>query len=174
MTKSKNLKKLNNELQVFEEAKELNESEYEQTFQNRIFTDKQIQFNIGLCELMLGNNSKAAEYLKDYEGFKSLFGESKEGEDQHIVTPFPTSNRLCSIFPQTSFENKSKFRLSFDLPAVNPPAIVFETEYKLIEEVSMMSIQSRPDAPWIKRNQFGVVFTTSEELLKVEDVDIRT
>jgi hypothetical protein len=40
MTKSKNLKKLNNELQVFEEAKELNESEYEQTFQNRIFTDK--------------------------------------------------------------------------------------------------------------------------------------
>jgi hypothetical protein len=38
----------------------------------------------------------------------------------------------------------------------------------------MSSIESRPDAPWIKRNKFGVVFTTSEELLKVEDVDIRT
>jgi hypothetical protein len=38
----------------------------------------------------------------------------------------------------------------------------------------MSSIESRPDAPWIKRNKFGVVFTTSEELLKVEDVDIKT
>lgn len=38
----------------------------------------------------------------------------------------------------------------------------------------MSSIESRPDAPWIKRNKFGVVFTTSEELLKLEDVDIKT
>jgi len=38
----------------------------------------------------------------------------------------------------------------------------------------MSSIESRPDAPWIKRNKFGVVFTTSEELLKIEDVDIKT
>jgi hypothetical protein len=49
------------------------------------------------------------------------------------MTPFPTSNRLCSIFPEIEYENKKKFRLSFDLPAVHPPAITFDTEYKLIE-----------------------------------------
>ena len=90
------------------------------------------------------------------------------------IPPFPTSNRLCSIFPEIEYETNKKFRLSFDLSAVHPPAIFFETEYKLIEEVSMSSIESRPDAPWIKRNKFGVVFTTSEELLKGEDVDIKT
>jgi len=49
------------------------------------------------------------------------------------MTPFPTSNRLCSIFPEIEYENKKKFRLSFDLPTVNSPAITFDIEYKLIE-----------------------------------------
>lgn len=49
------------------------------------------------------------------------------------MTPFPTNNRLCSIFPEIEYENKKKFRLSFDLPAVYSAPIVFETEYRLIE-----------------------------------------
>lgn len=35
----------------------------------------------------------------------------------------------------------------------------------------MNSVQPRPDAPWIKRNTFGVIFT--DEMVGV-DVDIKT
>jgi hypothetical protein len=134
MTKSKNLKKLNNELETFSEDKDLSEEEYEQCFQNKIFTDKEIDYNIGLCELMIGNLVKAQDYLKFYEGFEFVFDKKEDlVEDEVIMTPFPTSNRLCSIFPEVEYEQNKKFRLSFDLPAVYPPAIVFETEYKMIE-----------------------------------------
>ena len=35
----------------------------------------------------------------------------------------------------------------------------------------MSSVQPRPDAPWIKRNTFGVIFT--DEMVGV-DIDIKT
>ena len=54
---------------------------------------------------------------------------------------------------------------------VNPPEINFEIEQKIIEELGMNSTEPRPDAPWIKRNTFGVVFT--DEMVGI-DIDIKT
>ena len=104
----------------------MSEEDFEQFFQNRIFTDKEIEYNIGLCQLMLGNQDKAKQYLREYEGFSCVFDEV-QNDDELSMTPFPTSNRLCSIFPEIEYDNKKKFRLSFDLPGVHPPAIVFQT-----------------------------------------------
>ena len=79
---------------------------------------------------MLGDEKKAMEVLKKYEGF-DMIGEEDEGinaeEEEINLTPFPTSNRLCSIFPEFEFKKNRKFRLSFCLPAVHPPPIVFLT-----------------------------------------------
>lgn len=47
---------------------------------------------------MLGNIDKAREYLGGYESFGCVF-EGVEREEDVGITPFPTSNRLCSIFP---------------------------------------------------------------------------
>ena len=74
---------------------------------------------------MLGNQDKAKEYLKEYECFNCVFNETQNG-DELMMTPFPTSNRLCSIFPEVEYDNKKNFRLSFDLPGVHPPTMVFE------------------------------------------------
>jgi hypothetical protein len=54
-------------------------------------------------------------------------------------TPFPTANRLCSIFPDTTYEKKIKFKLSFCLPEVLPPEIKFEIDPKIIREINMCS-----------------------------------
>lgn len=61
--------------------------------------------------------------------------------------------------------------MSFCLPKVHPPEIKFDVEPKVIEEIAMNSVEPRPDAPWIKRNTFGVIFT--DEMVGV-DVDIKT
>ena len=62
---------------------------------------------------------KYCDFANYYEG---KIEESKELVD---CTPFPTANRLCSIFPDTTFEKKIKFKLSFCLPEVLPPEIKF-------------------------------------------------
>ena len=57
------------------------------------------------------------------------------------------------------------------MPTVHPPEINFEIETKIVEELGMNSTEPRPDAPWIKRNTFGVIFT--DEMVGV-DIDIKT
>lgn len=56
------------------------------------------------------------------------------------MTPFPTTNRLCSIFPDVEYNDKRRFKLSFCLPTVNAPPIKFNIDYKIIEELNMTSI----------------------------------
>lgn len=52
-----------------------------------------------------------------------------------------------------------------------PPEIKFELDSKIIKDISMCSTEPRPDAPWIKRNMHGVIFT--DEVIGF-DVDLRT
>jgi hypothetical protein len=61
--------------------------------------------------------------------------------------------------------------LSFCLPTIYPPQIKFDIEARAIEELGMSSTEPRPDAPWIKRSPFGVIFT--DEMVGV-DIDIKT
>ena len=70
---------------------------------------------------------QAMPIIELYESFKVLLG--GEAPPQPLdLTPFPTANRLCSIFSETEWEYKSniRFRLSFCLPAVHPPEISFD------------------------------------------------
>jgi hypothetical protein len=121
---------------------------------------------------MIGNIDQAKKILNRYESFNLVFGgePSKEALD---LTPFPVTNRLCSIFPEVEYNHNNliRFRLSFCLPTVSPPEIKFDIEPRVIEELSMSSTEPRPDAPWIKRSTFGVIFT--DEMVGV-DIDIKT
>ena len=68
---------------------------------------------------MLGKEESAFKVLNQYEEFKASLEENME--EMADITPFPVSNRLCSIFPETIYNDKIKFRLSFCLPEVQPP-----------------------------------------------------
>ena len=77
---------------------------------------------------MIGNLAKAEDHLRNHESLAILFDKNEgDNDEEMILTPFPTSNRLCSIFTEIEYESNKKFRLSFDLPAVYPPVILFET-----------------------------------------------
>jgi|JI6StandDraft_1071083.scaffolds.fasta_scaffold05156_11 hypothetical protein len=111
------------------------EADVDECFENRIFTLEEIEYNIGVTQLMLGNLQEAKKSLA-YEGFKPLFRqhgniETINSEEPVDITPFPTSNRLCSIFPPVAIREHPglEFRLSFCLPKVSPP----ETELNITE-----------------------------------------
>jgi hypothetical protein len=61
--------------------------------------------------------------------------------------------------------------LSFCLPKVQPPETELKVEEDLVEKLTINCTEARPDAPWIKRNNFGVVFT--QDLMGC-DVDLDT
>lgn len=120
--------------------------------------------------MMMGKD--ASQVLRKYDGFSDYFeGSLERGGDPIEATPFPTSNRLCSIFPEKIHDGKIKFKLSFCLPEVVPPEIKFDVDHRILRDLNMGSTEPRPDAPWIKRNVYGVVFT--DEIMGV-DVDLRT
>lgn len=54
---------------------------------------------------------------------------------------------------------------------MQPPQIKFEIDEKILKDLSMSSTEPRPDAPWIKRNSHGVIFT--DEIVGF-DVDLKT
>lgn len=50
-------------------------------------------------------------------------------------------------------------RLFFCLPSVEKPDIKPKFDEKLFEEIGMATIEIKPEAPWIKRSEEGVIFT---------------
>jgi hypothetical protein len=165
-TKSKNLKSLNNDLEALSVDEDGNVDEDQ--MENKIYTDKEIEYNIAVTQLMMGRD--AEQVLKKYYSF-SDFLEGKLKDTSVDCSPFPTSNRFCSLFPEIVYENRLKFRLSFCLPEILPPEIKFERDPKIIKEINMCSMDPKPDAPWIKRNSDGIIFT--DEIIGF-DIDLKT
>lgn len=83
------------------------------------------------------------------------------GEDQAELSPFPSDNRLCSIFPEfiIPLSTPIQTRLFFCLPSVEKPDIRPKFDEKLFDEISMATIEIKPEAPWIRRSEEGVIFT---------------
>jgi tetratricopeptide (TPR) repeat protein len=70
-TKSKNLKQLNNEL-IHLEAADPNKYTSDM-FDNKTYTDVEIDYNMALCELVTGNKENARKVLLRYESFTMMF-----------------------------------------------------------------------------------------------------
>jgi hypothetical protein len=75
--------------------------------------------------------------------------------------PFPFENRFCSNFPDVYLPLSAiiRTRLYFCLPEVTKPDITPRLDDKLLDEVDMRWIDIKPEAPWIRRTDQGVVFT---------------
>ena len=65
--KSKNLKTINNQLCILEE---MDPDKYtSDLFENKIYTDAEIDYNIALADLQLGNFQPAKKILGKYQSF---------------------------------------------------------------------------------------------------------
>ena len=124
-TKSHALKEKTGELEHLTPADPTQYSS--ELFENRTYSDAEVDYNIGLCLLMQGLTEQATPTLGQYESFKVLL-EGEAPPQPLDLTPFPTPHRLCSIFPETQWPDHPniRFRLSFCLPTVHPPDITFE------------------------------------------------
>lgn len=161
------------------------------------FTWIELDFNIGMSYFMQGKYEQAKskfEKLKSYEPIKpkaealvSLALHQSNSASELAIDPalitniFPHNNRLCGIFNEVTMKLKQSsacpsisFRLSFCLPTVELPTTEIKAGMEILEDLSITSVENRPEAPWIKRNREGIVFTNNiieNEATEVRDVD---
>jgi hypothetical protein len=95
--------------------------------------------------------------------------------NNHEMTVFPEHNRLCSIFPTVTIklaEVTLQCRFSFCLPSIPKPRVVATVDEKFWLTLSPTLVENKPEAPWIKRNADGVVFT--DDLQYIDDLDLKS
>ena len=61
-------------------------------------------------------------------------------------------------------------RPSFSFPFIKPPNMIPSVDDSLLEVFTPTALPLKPEAPWIKRTDFGIRF--SEEILKTEYNDV--
>ena len=89
------------------------------------------------------------------------------------VNPFPLGTRLCSHFPEvkmtiTSAPTHFFTRPSFSFPFVKPPNMIPNVEESVLnQEFSLKNAAPpKPEAPWIKRCDYGIKFTDEIQVLE--------
>ncbi|KAM3146723.1 hypothetical protein pb186bvf_001253 [Paramecium bursaria] len=164
-------------------------------FHDRTYNLYEYLFNMSILDLLQGKKEQAIDQLK-------LLGENiKHPEieealqillqilfDDSLDTPkmeqfdeikefsiFPQHNRLCSIYKFVPIQLKKyslETRLSFCLPQVDVPSMLFQFDEKLLESINPTIVENKPEAPWIRRTMEGVIFT--ENVQNFDDLDLQS
>ena len=101
-----------------------------------------------------------------------------ESEDVYLNV-FPQQQRLCNFFQyiKVTFKGSNKWNLanihlkpSFSFPFIKPPNMIPCVDQSVVLEsfkLKKSGITLKPEAPWIKKCQFGLKFT--EEIYYTDD-----
>lgn len=137
------------------------------------FTKNEINYNIAQAYIMQGKLDLAIERLSEIsdvskykqkveEYISVLKGDNITDElrsKPYYVEIFSSVNRLCGIYDDAQFTLKSGvtivFKLSFCLPLVQPPDPDIKVSFEILKNITINNVESRPEAPWIKKNEFG-------------------
>ncbi|KRX04632.1 hypothetical protein PPERSA_04447 [Pseudocohnilembus persalinus] len=87
-------------------------------------------------------------------------------EGDNFWDSFPSINLNLKCAPDLAL------KLSFGLPKVEAPPIHPEYDIELVSQFQVTDVENKPEAPWIRRNQEGVIFTDNIQVF--ESLDLQT
>lgn len=134
---------------------------------------KQLWIIRGLIYQALGNAQKSKHDFEQAAKADSFSLTELLHNKNHVsIIPFPIGGRLCSHFPDikiqiahapTYFYSKP----SFSFPFIKPPNMIPNVDEKiLVTEFDMKNIAApKPEAPWIKRCDYGIKFTDEIQVI---------
>ncbi|CAD8189737.1 unnamed protein product [Paramecium pentaurelia] len=171
----------------------------EQKHINRVYNQLEFQFNLSILQLLSGQNSLAIENLKqlknnlqekEQKNLLQLFLElliDDQNEETELRTELSQltnliilsqDNRLCNIYPMIKvplkkYKQNLQTRLSFCLPQIEIPEMLPQFDLKLLETISLLLVENKPEAPWIQRlDNNGVIFT--QDMYNANDLDLKS
>lgn len=148
-----------------------------------------------LARALSGNDDAISSLLSKIEvsevdkSSRGLMSDSKDQadeedqEEEKLFLVFPYKRRLCGIYPTIDLPLLSEttqqlssipLKLSFCLPYVKPPSLKIKVGYEILRNIKITTVENRPEAPWIKRSNEGIMFTselTSTEITEVKNLD---
>eukprot|EP00347_Sterkiella_histriomuscorum_P010092 403338706 len=125
----------------------------------------------GIIQAALGNNSKNKSDFEIYQKTDpQTFMEFTQNKQSVSLNPFPLGNRVCAQFPEIKFSVPSQLqqtihsfysRPSFSFPFVKPPNMIPNVDESVLQsEFDLKNVTPpKPEAPWIKRCDYGIKFT---------------
>ncbi|CAI2363482.1 unnamed protein product [Moneuplotes crassus] len=104
------------------------------------------------------------DFMKSYTNNPELSSQCLDLEGEVLIEPFETNNRLCSKFPHVKLKISNTIifsRPSFSIPFIKPPNMIPNVdEIQMQKELTLKHLGGiKPEAPWIKRCDFGIKFT---------------
>ncbi|CAD8188211.1 unnamed protein product [Paramecium pentaurelia] len=164
-------------------------------FINKTYNIYEHLYNSAILDVMLGNIDEALETLTllhehltqiEFRVQLQILMEllrddllDKPPEDKFSQIQefqlFPQHNRLCSIYPaiQISLKKYSLLiRMSFCLPIVEFPSQPILFDEQLLQKISPKVVENKPEAPWIKRSNEGVIFT--DNIQCIDELDLQS
>lgn len=161
------------------------DTEDDSSLVGQTFTYLEIKYNIAMCHLMLGNQNQCLTNIDPLvhnantsSRASGLVEILKSGVNTDaFLNIFPFTNRLCGIFEEVTVALPSSesavlnFRLSFCLPSVELPSTEIKVGLDILDDLRISSVENKPEAPWIKRTEEGIIFTS--ELISTEASEVR-
>ncbi|CAD8164820.1 unnamed protein product [Paramecium octaurelia] len=164
-------------------------------FTNKTYNIYEHLYNCAILDVLLGNMDEAfetltllLEHLSQIEFRVQLQILVDLLRDDLLDTPpgeqfsqiqefqlFPQHNRLCSIYPAIQLQLKKysfQIRMSFCLPIVEFPSQPIVFDEQLLLKISPKVVENKPEAPWIKRSNEGVIFT--DNIQCVDELDLQS
>ncbi|CAK95205.1 unnamed protein product (macronuclear) [Paramecium tetraurelia] len=164
-------------------------------FTNKTYNIYEHLYNCAILDVILGNIEEAFEtltllheHLTQIEFRVQLQILMELLRDDLLDTPpeeefskiqefqlFPQHNRLCSIYPALQLPLKKYsvvIRMSFCLPIVEFPSQPILFDEQLLQKISPKVVENKPEAPWIKRSNEGVIFT--DNIQCIDDLDLQS
>lgn len=170
--------------EVYLSAIFIEEPDDDSSLVGQTFTFLEIHYDTALCYLAMGNTEQCLASLahlrtnlrtaeKAQELVDIVEGSASPSNFQEI---FPTANRLCGIYDLTVIKlpesgKEFKFRLSFCLPSVELPETTIKASFETLDDLKITSVENRPEAPWIKRTEEGIIFTS--DIISTEASEVR-
>jgi hypothetical protein len=142
-------------------------------------------YNMVLCRLSLGEHQVAIllvqsmkveleqSFYADFVNFRKwVTGEVPAFKKEEV---FPNRNKLSNFLPPILLEAQGQtlsLRLCVPFPKVEPPEIFPVFDKALLERLSVLNVERKPEAPWILRETNSIRFTEKMEefsRLQLED-----
>lgn len=119
-----------------------------------------------ILNTIVGHSQQAKQDLK--RAYKYDNENTIKYIDQKVnvtLTVFPQQQRLCNFFSFAKFCFPSVssaclyLKPSFSFPFIKPPNMIPCVDNSVLEQFTSKAIPLKPEAPWIKKCNFGIKFT---------------
>ncbi|CAK58296.1 unnamed protein product (macronuclear) [Paramecium tetraurelia] len=152
----------------------------------------EIKFNELICLIILKQFKKAKEKCKQLienineakqEGLQILLmhieqillKDQQSIDYQRVICLYdePKENIICFQVPIV-YVDGFKIRLSFSLPKLSPPSLSIVFDKQLIQNIGPLSVENKPEAPWIRREQQDDMIIFTDNVQIVDDIRLET